>query len=75
MLPVGERRDHQPRAVSQVLVEVLEVGVTNVNHAVSLSIFPRVPKLRQPSKSVGADNLQSLHSLSMLDPKSSEATT
>lgn len=56
-LPVSERSDHQSRTVSQVFIEVLEVGIANINKAVLPSILPLVPKLRQPGKSMGADNL------------------
>lgn len=57
LLPVSEGSDHQPRTVSQVFVEVPEVCITNINGAVLLSLFPLVPELRQPGKSMGAGNL------------------
>lgn len=75
LLPVSERSDHQPWTISQVFVEVLEVGVTNINNTVFPRILPLVPELRQPGKSMGADNLQSLHSLNTLVPDSSEEQT
>ena len=39
-IPVCERGDNQPGRVSQVLVRVLELSITDVGKAVSLLLIP-----------------------------------
>ena len=57
-LPISERSDDEPRSVTQVLMGVSELGVTDVGKTVLLPIVPPVSELRQPGERLGILNLE-----------------
>ncbi len=51
--PIRQRRDHQARAIDQVLITIWEAGVADLDPAVSDVLVPVAAQLAHPEEAVG----------------------
>ena len=54
---VSERGDDKSRGVTQILIRISELGITNVDVAMVISISPSSAKLSLPDKSLSIFHL------------------
>lgn len=55
--PVCERGDDQPVCITQVLIRVLELGITDVDETVPQMLIPAVSELGQPCERLAIGHL------------------
>lgn len=60
-IPVSKRSDNKTRGVSQVLIGVQELGVTDVCIAVPVVVGPPMSELAEPLEGLGTVNLLEYH--------------